>query len=196
MSYKQTRLVEEFQAVSDDGESYEVSVYQEFIDASSMGNPNQWIWALGLVVFEWTALENELDLWTYIANGSVVPDKDGPRLGFKRRAHLLKEIVRRDVQEPHKSNFVSIIDRVLGVQAERDKLVHWLWGDSEGGIGVADWRSHFKTPDWNFDFKRLVAVSQKIDGLRNELIQIALQNGEKDGVIFQSNAWHRICGKA
>ena len=41
MSRKQTRLVEEFQAVGDDGKSYEISVYQEFIDTSIMRNPNK-----------------------------------------------------------------------------------------------------------------------------------------------------------
>lgn len=43
MSYKQPRLVEEFQAISDAGETYEISVYQDFIDGGTLDKPTNWI---------------------------------------------------------------------------------------------------------------------------------------------------------
>jgi hypothetical protein len=154
------------------------------------------LWGFGVIVYEWTCLENELDLWVYTANGSEVPNKDGKPVGFKSRVRLLKEIVQAEVLEPHKTEFVSTIDGTLGMQFERDRLVHWLWGDDgHGNMGVTDWRKKPQMPEWNFDLKKLVGIAKKIDGFRARLMHISLQNGEKDGLILQSVAWQRISGK-
>lgn len=161
------------------------------------------LWALGLVAYVWTALENDLDLWTYTANGRKMPTtEDGKRLGFRGRARFLKEIIKAKVNEPPRKLFIDTIDGILGIQDERDRLLHWLWGENEeGGVGVSDWKEQKKTNagfaprEFTVSVARLIELTQKIDGYRATLAEIMFSNGSKDGFILLSNAWQHISRK-
>src|SRR5262249_21643070 len=89
------------------------------------------LWALGLVAYVWTALENDLDFWVYWANENRMPTVDGKRLGFRKRARFFKNIVKEQAREPYRQGPIDCIDGILDVQTERDRLIHWLWGQNE-----------------------------------------------------------------
>lgn len=155
---------------------------------------------MGLVAHVWTALENDLDMWTYTANGQKMPmTGDGKPMGFRSRARFLKEIVRVKVSEPPKQLFIVTIDSILGVQDERDRLIHWSWGeDAEGNSSVAEWRVPKKTKDGfvsreiKVSVGRLIELSQNIDGYRATLADFIFKYGSRDGFILLSNAWRNM----
>jgi hypothetical protein len=162
------------------------------------------LWGLGLVAYVWTALENDLDMWVYWANQNKMPvTEDGKRIGFRSRARYLKKLVKEQVLEPFRQPFVDCIDGILGVQEERDRLIHWLWGqNSEGEISVADWKEPKKGPngmfeqrEWKVDMDTMVKLATKADGYRATLGEFMFTHGKSEHGFRLSHAWFRMCGK-
>ena len=83
------------------------------------------------------------------------------------------------------------------MQAERDKVVHWLWSeDSLQRPGVMDWHGGDTRNKWNVDYGRLQAIALKADGINTGFMQLMFRYGMsedgKSGLL--SVAWQRICG--
>lgn len=159
------------------------------------------LWAIGLVVVEWAFLENDLDSWASCANGGkLLRREEGNPYGFKETVRFIKERVEALGVEPPKSEFIDILVTILGVQAERDKIVHRMWNTGPPGrpeqLTVSAIKKGGGWDDWRLDATKMVDVARKIDDLRARLYQLILKHGEiKKGSLRQERAWQRICGK-
>jgi hypothetical protein len=158
------------------------------------------LWALGVVVYVWTALENDLDLWVYMAHGQKVPTGEGGKhLGFRARVKLLKRMVQEKVTPPIRERFLDTIDGVLEAQDKRDRLLHWMWAEGEEGqLSAADWKQPKPTKDGyprreiKISMGQLMELAQRIDRNRASLAEIMFQNGAvKEGYLL-STAWKNI----
>lgn len=155
------------------------------------------IWGIGLVTYQWSALEHTIDNWTNVATGSAITRSAGQRASFKERANFLRETVTAKAVEPAKSDLTNLIDRAKAMQSERDKVVHWLWSQDElQRPGVLEWRNKGKWGTWKADYGKLRHIALKIDDISAGFWQLMLRYGKhptKDYGLL-SIAWQRICG--
>jgi hypothetical protein len=153
------------------------------------------ITGIGLVTYQWSLMEHMLALWTDIALGH--PLTRGPkRIAFKDRADIFRSQVKEKAVEPWRTQLIGLIDQATGMQAERDKVVHWLWSEDDlKRPGIMDWRDG-KSGKWNVDYEKLKKIALKIDSIHDGFCQIVFATGKRtkaEGYLL-SIAWQRVCG--
>lgn len=153
------------------------------------------IFAIGAVCYQWSQLENHIDMWIKAATGSSFDSGKGQRTSFGERVRHLRSVVSTSVSEPWKAQ----IDRVLGLaldqKGQRDRVVHWQWGvDERERPGVANWVAG-KPDVWSVDYGRVIKIAKDSEALTLSLQMIILENGRNDAnsMILLSQAWKKIC---
>src|SRR5437879_10444221 len=99
------------------------------------------IWCVGMVAYQWAMAEGFFEMLISIANGKPLEREDGKRISFKARARVLKSLINTKAIEPARTELNEIVDHLLGVQLERDRMMHHLWSYSQDGkwqLGVSD----------------------------------------------------------
>lgn len=155
------------------------------------------LWGIGLVSYQWSRLEHIIGLWTAVSFGGKAPQRSpGQRASFKERAQLLRETVEANAVEPWRARMVALVNQATGMQAERDKIIHWLWSeDDRERVGVADWVGG-NPGTWAIDYAKLREIALKIDAISGGFFKLALETGRRpsaEGMLL-SVAWQRICG--
>lgn len=158
------------------------------------------IWAIGMIAYQWSSLENDIDLWIG-ATGTVSPSRQaGQRASFKERARLLRQLAEERAVEPGRSQLTSIIDRATGMQIERDEVIHRRWGapsDSQlDDLRLFEQHRARRSDERRIDYQRLRDTALKIDTLRADLAQLIFTYGKRDDAegFLLSVAWQRISG--
>jgi hypothetical protein len=159
------------------------------------------LWAIGMIAYQWSALENDLDVWLGVAGITPPSRAAGQRASFKERARLFRQTVEERAAEPARSQLLAIIDRTTGMQAERDKIIHRNWGAPDGerlnDIRNFQFGGKKGIDDWRITYAKLREIALKIDELRADLYQLVFRYGKRADAegFLQSNAWRRICGE-
>ncbi len=144
------------------------------------------LWAIGMVVVQWSALEN---LLTGVANGILANDENARKIYeetrvTKLRLDMLHTHVDQRVVDPARERLIGIIGRAKEMQAERDKIVHGAWTapfeDEPEHASAFSFGGARRPFEWKLTFGRLVEIARKIDKLQADLLQIIMSFKPKD----------------
>ena len=122
------------------------------------------IWAIGMVTVQWSALEMWTRSFVHALNGQ----------GYRQ----FRDTVLQKVKPAYQHALLAIIDRITGLQQERDRIVHGAWADTgpETPISVFHFGKPRKPFDWRLNFGQIVDVASKIERLSCELVDYAMKH--------------------
>lgn len=157
------------------------------------------IWAVGMVTVQWANLENFIDLWLDHANGAPPKTDTGGLISFKNRIRFLKEIIKRDVHNASYQIYLTeLLNRILGIQDERDKVVHHIFSGSPENTNqtLFEWRRKSRIAEQSVNFEKLKRIALKIESAFMEIPDFLMKAGgvQPEQPLF-STAWPRICEK-
>ena len=138
--------------------------------------------AIGLVVAQWSIIENHL---TMIAHG-IYGDNDEAKAefnklqNFRKRFDKVRDLIDRQIVEPHRSALLAHLNRIGSVVVERDKIVHGLWGSDDPApedpsvdqhaTHAFNWTKPKPRFNWQLSYDRILQTALKIDRLAFELM--------------------------
>jgi hypothetical protein len=153
------------------------------------------IWGVGMVVCQWASIEDLLDHFIAHINKGPALNTNGAPLSFKSRVRLFKQILSDEVKDLSiRSNLIEVVDRIHGLQDERDRVVHHIWSDTRGKTTIFDWRTKNKKPaERPMDAGRLISLAKRIEDAKLAFMDMLIKHGEvqPDQPMFET-AWKRI----
>lgn len=152
------------------------------------------LWAIGMVAVQWSGLELSVRMFVYGLTATDQPARGrfDATQNTKRRLDQFYALVDERMMEPPRTNLLALIDRIRGVQAERDKIIHGAWESNPVNYQDPDWARSFglanpKPPyEWKLTFAKINDVARKIDGLNYELMAGILSLGGAEGLTLSS----------
>lgn len=138
------------------------------------------IWAIGMVTVQWSALEMWTRSFVHALNGQDAEaiKRFDETLVSKQRYRQFRNAVLQKVKPAYQHALLAIIDRITGLQQERDRIVHGAWGDTgpETPISVFHFGKPRKPFDWRLNFGQIVDVALKIERLSCDLVDYAMKH--------------------
>ena len=106
-------------------------------------------------------------------------------LPARKKLDRWRELTKSKLNEPWQSHIVKVIDRAAGMQQERDRIVHGMWGQSgeqvatstnplDGKITAFKWTGSKPPFDWKLSYPQIDNVAGKIDLLIRDLFQTVI----------------------
>jgi hypothetical protein len=158
------------------------------------GIPNRQLWAIGMIVVQWSNAEWFIDMSTHNLMG-----KDQDLLqeykklrGFKQSLAFWETLLERKTDDPFRSYMLSLIPRIQALNTQRDEVIHRLWAGgmeaespSSAGLETSDaglmpnpgekLRSNTREGlipfTWNATFQRLRRLATELAELNRDLLQ-------------------------
>lgn len=153
------------------------------------------IWGIGMVACQWASLEDLLDHFIAHVNKGPALNANGAPISFKSRVQLLKQILKNEVQEISlQSIFNEVLDRIHGLQDERDRVIHHIWTDTTGKTTIFDWRAkNRKLAERPMDARKLMQLAKRIEDAKLAFMEVLITHGnvQPDQLLFET-AWRRI----
>jgi len=151
------------------------------------------IYGIGMVSYQWSCIENFIDIWILNTRGQPAEAILGNQSTFMQRAKLLRDTVHQQATEPWRTRLIRIIDQITGTKGERDRIIHHLWALDGERPSVTNIRPSSKEDVWKIDYPKLRAVALKLDAHRHSLIAVQLEAcASSDGPKTIENAWRHI----
>jgi hypothetical protein len=138
--------------------------------------------AIGLVVAQWSIIENNL---TMIAHGiygddSVAKAQYDRLQNFRKRFDVVRDLVSRRIVDPHRIALMTHLDNIGSVVQERDRIVHGLWGSDDpasedpttnyNSTHSFNWNAGKPIYNWRLTYDGIMRVALKVDHLGFELM--------------------------
>jgi hypothetical protein len=103
------------------------------------GIPNKQLWAIGMIVTQWSALEwlIDTDMNSLIANDEALKAEYKKLRNFQQTLAFWQTIVETRAPEPSRSVVLAMIPRIKDLSGQRDVVVHSLWGGGAEGESPA-----------------------------------------------------------
>lgn len=156
------------------------------------GIPNRQLWAIGMIVVQWSSVEWFIDMSTHKLMGD---DQDAhleyrKLRGFKQSLAFWVTLLELKTEDPFRSHMLSLIPRIQTLNTQRDEVIHRLWGggmeaDSpkSSGLGTSDaglmpnpgeriprTRTGLIPFTWNATFQRLRKLATELAELNRDLL--------------------------
>ena len=172
---------------------------------------NRQLWAIGMIVVQWSMTEWFIDMNTrnLIGNDQDVLDEFKKQRNFQNRLDFWQAQIGLKAKEPHRSKLLSLIPRIQSLNTQRDEVVHRLWaGGMEGsspssaglesndaglmpkpGEKLKTKASEGPIPfTWNATFPRLRRMATEMADLNRDLLQASVMAGPPHGYV---DTWPR-----
>jgi hypothetical protein len=162
------------------------------------GVPDKQLWAIGMVVVQWSAVEWFMDMSTRQLIGddqAVLAEYEKVR-GFQLKLAFWKAQLELKGKDPARSNFLALIPRMQALSTQRDEVVHRLWGGgmegtspaaagletTEGGLLPKPGEKFKGKPpripfSWKASFIRLRRMAMEMSALNRDLFQAGMFGG-------------------
>ena len=174
------------------------------------GIPDRQLWAIGMIVVQWSMTEWFIDMSTrnLMGNDPGVIDEYRKIRGFQQNVAFWKTQIEMKTQEPYRSYMLRLVPRVQALNSQRDEVVHRLWGGgmegnspSAGGLETTgagmmpNPGEKLKTKaqqgpipfSWNADFSRLRRMATEIATLNRDLLMGTTQFNAAHGYVDPSS---------
>jgi hypothetical protein len=111
------------------------------------GIPDRQLWAIGMVVVQWSMTEwfMDMSIRNLIGPDQYVLEKYKKVRNFQQSVVFWKTQLELRSQDPFRSHMLSLIPRVQALSSQRDEVVHRMWGGgmeanspSAAGLETAD----------------------------------------------------------
>ncbi|SDP92640.1 hypothetical protein SAMN05428967_4490 [Phyllobacterium sp. YR620] len=133
------------------------------------------IFGIGLVSFNWAALENLIELLN--ATATAEQQVNYQRSSFVERVQRLKKEAKAQLNEKWATRLTSALDMVLSVKGHRDQVVHWMWSeDKDGNPGVSNMGSP-RFIERRIDYGKLKEIALQIDRSHTRIWDIFYEAG-------------------
>jgi hypothetical protein len=160
--------------------------------------PDRQLWAIGMIVVQWSMTEWSIDVQTrkLIGDDKAILTEYMKLRNFQQRLEFWKAQIELKCDEPVRSQLLSIIPRAQNLSPQRDEVVHRLWG---GGMEGASWAANgLETTDggmlpkpgtpikskgpyipysWGATFQRLRRMAVEMADLNRDLLMITTLGG-------------------
>jgi hypothetical protein len=161
----------------------------------NMEIPDRQLWAIGMIVTHWSALEWFIDInvRNFIAGDQDAIAEYEKHKNFQQRLELWKTQISLKAKEPHRSRLLSLVPRLQSLSAQRDEIVHRMWagGSPVGNDSTADAGLMPKPGEkiatnsfggqipfkWKADYHRLKRVASEISLLTRDLLVTSMAAG-------------------
>ena len=89
------------------------------------------LWALGMIVFQWSALEKLIDqhVSAFLEDDTLA--KFTETRSFSTRRRIWIEAIKSGLMEPHRSNYLKFASEIGDLQTQRDNYVHGVYGGKQ-----------------------------------------------------------------
>jgi hypothetical protein len=149
--------------------------------------PNRQMWAIGMVVAQWSMTEMMMHNSAQKLTGEKTPlwEEYANQASFRHHLRFYKNLVETKVREPKRTRFLSVVAEIQRLKSQRDRVMHQPWGggmegdspSSEGIHPTTDARiipGHFQNPEWNLDFARLRQLARELSLLNGKFAEMTL----------------------
>jgi hypothetical protein len=160
------------------------------------GIPNKQLWAIGMIVVQWSALEWLIDTETHrlVGDNQALKEEYKQLRNFQQSLAFWQTQTDLKAREPARSQVLALIPRIQNLSSQRDEVVHRLWG---GGMEATSWSADgnettdavimhdpgepikgspgLMPPKWRASFIRLRQMAREIGALNRDLIVAMLQ---------------------
>ncbi len=155
--------------------------------------PDRQLWAIGMIVVQWSMTEWTIDVQTrkLISDDKVDLAQYTALRSFQQRLAFWRTQIELKHAEPLRSHLLAFIPAVQALNSQRDEVVHRLWGGgmegdswAAGGLETSDGGMLPKpgTPikskgphipySWNADFQRLRRMATEMANLNRDLLEL------------------------
>src|ERR1700730_5751026 len=93
------------------------------------GIPNRQLWAIGMIVVQWSNAEWFIDMSTHHLMGddkALLQEYKNLR-NFKQSLAFWATLVERKTDDPYRSYMLAIVSRIQALSSQRDEVIHRLW---------------------------------------------------------------------
>jgi hypothetical protein len=155
--------------------------------------PNRQVWAVGMIVVQWAALEVFIDthIRKLVGGDKQVMEICGRIRGFQQLSDFWREQIEMKTADPERSRLLEMVMRAKNYSSQRDDVVHRLWGGgmdetssaasglpSHDGALMAKSGEQFKSSakpgqmpfKWRASFQRLRQLAREIAALNRDLM--------------------------
>ena len=107
------------------------------------GIPNRQLWAIGMIVVQWSNIEWFIDMSTHqlVGDDKALLQEYKNLRNFKQSLAFWATLVERNTEDPYRSYMLAIIPRVQALSSQRDEVIHRLWGGGMEAESPSMWRS-------------------------------------------------------
>jgi hypothetical protein len=174
------------------------------------GIPDRQLWAIGMVVVQWSMTEWFIDLSirNLVGANQRVLDEFKKVRNFQQTLVFWKTQIELKGEEPFRSNTLSLIPRIQALSSQRDEVIHRMWGGgmeanspSAQGLPTSDaglmpnadekLKTNAKEGPipftWNATFSRLRRMATDMADLNRDLLQAAIMAGPPHGYVDIGN---------
>jgi nucleoside-diphosphate-sugar epimerase len=155
------------------------------------------LWAIGLITVQWSHLEMLIKVYMHALATDDARKQFDVTLNTKVRLRQLRDVVTERVTQPYQGEILSLIDRITGMQQERDRVIHGTWADE--GVGTPERTFDYGKPrkpfEWKLTYGELVEIALKIDALNVQLLDYAFKLRTQDDDFTLGDALRRTLHK-
>jgi len=170
------------------------------------GVSNRQMWAIGMIVVQWSMLEWFIDMSTHrlMSDDQALMAEYKNLRNFKQSLAFWKTLLELKTAEPFRSHAIAVVPRIQNLSAQRDEVIHRLWAggaeeDSWGGAGLATTdaglmpnpgekvangpREGLIPFTWKATFVRLRKLATDIAGLNRDVLQLTILPSSPHGYV-------------
>jgi len=170
------------------------------------GIPNRQLWAIGMIVVQWSNAEWFIDMSTHhlVGKDEELLGQYKKLRGFKQSLAFWVRLIELKTNDPYRCYILSLVPRIQNLNTQRDEVIHRLWGggmesESPSAIGMETSdagllpnpgeKHHSKVRDglipftWNATFDRLRRLATDLAYLNRDLFQSIMTDGSPHGFV-------------
>lgn len=163
------------------------------------------LWAIGMVVVQWTAVEQLVKAFVHACSDENNPDDSDRRKFDSTRSMQLRldqwaELTATRIQQAWRRPIQDLISETRQVLDMRDKIIHGTWSEKENAqtvtheaFGPFSWGKPGSPFSWKLDYGGIIQVALRIDSLQKAMLDFALKaNGTAQAVFTVGQALRKI----
>jgi hypothetical protein len=148
--------------------------------------PNRQLWAIGMVVAQWSMTETMMHNSAQRLTGEKTPlwAEYEAQASFKHHLQFYKGLVETKLADPKRAQFLLLISEIQRLKSQRDRVMHQPWGGgmeedspSSGGLPTTDAEiisGHFQNPRWALSFPRLKQLAAELSLVNAKMAEATL----------------------
>ena len=165
------------------------------------------LWAIGMVVVQWTALEQMVKAYVHSFSDENDPDDPIRKLfdstrPMSKRLDQWEDLAKQRIQSAWLQPMLELVNETRQLADSRDKIIHGTWSDKENARtasneahGPFSWGKPGHPFSWKLDYNGIMQVALRMDKLYHEMLSFAIKASGVDtsGADFRlSTALRRI----